>query len=315
MAIIKLSKNERRRLSVFFTCLVLAFLAWMLTMLAKNYPYKFKAALVYTNAPTRRSFRSLQADSVEVTVEGSGWNLLFSAMKLNNRTIPVNLKNLDFKNFIVLNSQLASINEKWASNQKITSFVPDTLYFDFSTRVIKRVPIQLQSNIKFEHQYAFSGAPVLKPDYVTISGPAEMIANITSWKTDSLTLTNIADTVNKTIPLHHPTESNINIYPKSVQVKIPVDEYTEKTVEVPVKLINNKNYYSVKIFPKKVKITFTVPLGGYAATNETNFQAIADLNLWHDQGLHQLPVTLTRIPDFCKVVRIAPQNIDFIVTQ
>ncbi|MBW4891369.1 YbbR-like domain-containing protein [Mucilaginibacter sp. HMF5004] len=315
MAIIKLSKNERRRLSVFFTCLALAFVAWMFTMLSKNYPYTFKAALVYTNAPIHRSFRALQADSADVTVQGSGWNLLFSAMKLNNQTIPVNLKNLDFKNFIVLNTQLKSINEKWASDQQIISFNPDTLYFDFSSRVVKRVPIQLLSNIKFRHQYAFSGNALLNPDYVTISGPANILANINAWKTDSLALIDIADTIRRTIKLQPVSQSNINIYPKTVQVKLPVDEYTEKTIYIPVKLANNKDYYNVKVFPKKVKVTFTVPLGKYTATDESFFEAVADLNLWHDQGLHQLPVKTVRVPAFCKIVKIEPQNIDFIVNQ
>jgi hypothetical protein len=315
MAIIKLSKNEQRRLSVFFTCLVLAFVAWALTMLSKTYPYTFKAALVYTNAPVHRSFRPLQADSVEVTVEGSGWNLLFSAMKLNNETIPVSLKGLHSKNLVDLNSQLATINDKWASNQKIKSFIPDTLYFDFSARLVKRVPIQLRANIKFERQFAFSGNPVLKPDYVTISGPAKVLDGITAWKTDSLILTNISDTVERTVRLQPVSEANISIYPKTVQVKLPVDEFTEKTIAVPVKLINNKDYYNVKIFPKQVKVTFTVPLGQYKTTDETFFEAVADLNLWHEQGLHQLPVKIIRVPPFCKIVRIEPQNIDFIVNQ
>jgi hypothetical protein len=315
MAIIKLSKNERRRLSVFFTCLVLAFLAWALTMLSKNYPYTFKAALAYTNTPTHRSFRSLQADSADVTVEGSGWNLLFSAMKLNSQAIPVSLKGLDSKNYIVLNSQVKAINDKWAADQKIVSFNPDTLYFDFSTRLIKRVPIQLLSNIKFQHQYDFSGNAILKPDYVTVSGPANVLEHITVWSTDSLILANIADTVERTIHLKPATESNINIYPKTVQVKLPVDEYTEKTIAIAVKLTNNKDYYNVKIFPKKVKVTFTVPLSKYTATDETFFEAVADLTLWHDQGMHQLPVKMMRVPPFCKVVKIEPQNIDFIVNQ
>ena len=31
-------------------------------------------------------------------------------------------------------------------------------------------------------------------------------------------------------------EGNLSVYPKSVQVTIPVDEFTEKTLVIPVKL-------------------------------------------------------------------------------
>ena len=36
----------------------------------------------------------------------------------------------------------------------------------------------------------------------------------------------------------------------------------KKTVSIPVKLVNNRNYYNVKIFPQKVKVTFTTSLSG-----------------------------------------------------
>jgi len=315
MAIIKLSKNERRRLSVFFTCLVLAFVAWVLTTLSTSKPYAIKVAIGYTNAPLHRSFRSLQTDSAEVTLQGTGWDVLFSEMNLTNRTISVNLKSLESRNYISLVSQLKDINEKWAPNQQIVKIAPDTLYFDFSSRATKRVPIQLRSKLSFEQQFAMSGDAIFRPNYVTVSGPSDVIDKITAWKTDSLVMQDVSDTVDRTIRLQGVAESNMTIYPKAVQVKIPVEEYTEKVVEIPVKLINNKDYYNVKIFPQKVKITFTVALGRYTATDETLFDAVADLNLWRDKGYHQLPVTITRIPAFCKIVRIEPQNLDFIINQ
>jgi len=51
----------------------------------------------------------------------------------------------------------------------------------------------------------------------------------------------------------------------------------------------------------------------YAETDEDFFEAEADLSLWKSQGYSTLPVKLTRIPPFCKVINVEPQNIDFIV--
>ena len=58
---------------------------------------------------------------------------------------------------------------------------------------------------------------------------------------------------------------------------MPVDEFTEKDLEIPVKLINNRNYENVKIFPQKVKVTFTTSLSRYAEIDEDFFEATADL--------------------------------------
>jgi YbbR domain-containing protein len=123
----------------------------------------------------------------------------------------------------------------------------------------------------------------------------------------------VNETVRGRLNLETPKEGNISISPKSVQVVMPVDEFTEKTISIPVKLVNNRDYYRVKIFPQKVKITFTTSLNRYAEMDEDFFEAQADLTLWRDRGYSTLPVKLTRIPAYCKIVKIEPQNIDFIV--
>lgn len=315
MAIIKLSKNEQRRLSVFFTCLLLAFGAWVLTMLSNQYTYTVKTVVSFTNPPVRRSFRSLQSDTVEAKVQGNGWNMLFAKMNMHDDRVSVDLKTLDSRSYIVLSSQLKTLNDKRAANQQIVSFYPDSLYFDFSSRAVKRVPVELQYKLGYKRQFILSDDVVLNPNYVTISGPAETIAGIRSWKTDSLTAQDVEDPIDQTVRLKSVPESNMSIFPKAVRVHVPISEFTEKTVEVPVKLINNKNYYSVKMFPQKVKITFTVALNKYAITDEHDFEAIADLSLWQDQHYAQLPVKVIVTPPYCKLVKIEPQNLDFIVKQ
>lgn len=315
MAIIKLSKGEQRRLSVFFTCLVIAFMAWILTTLSNQYEYTIKTVVSFTNPPLRRSFRSLQSDTIDAVVQGNGWNHLFSKINIDNKMITVSLKSLDTKNYVLLSSQLAEINKKRQPNQQIVAFTPDTLYFDFSSRAVKRVPVQLQYKLSFKQQSGISDNITVKPDYVTISGPAQVIDKIKSWKTDSLTLKNVDDSVDVNLRLQGVKESNMIIYPKTVEVRVPVDEFTEKVVELPVKLINNKSYYNVKMFPQKVKVVFTVSLNKYAKINEQNFEAVADLDLWKEHGYKQLPVKLTRFPAFCKLVSIEPQNIDFIIKE
>jgi hypothetical protein len=94
---------------------------------------------------------------------------------------------------------------------------------------------------------------------------------------------------------------------------VPVDEFTEKTLDLPVKLINNHNYDNVKVFPQRVKVTFTTALSRYPDMNEDLFEATADLDLWRDHDYKSLPVKLTRVPPFCKIVKVSPANIDFII--
>lgn len=312
MPIIKLSAIERRRLSAFITCLVLAIIAWVFVSLSNNYKYTTKEVVNFKNAPQKRAFHSLQSDTVDVIMQGTGWQMLFSKIRMQDRVVNIDLHTLDNRNYVVLGSQLKQINiERDAANQ-VLSISPDTLYFDFTNRAVKRVPVKLQLAISYQKRFALSNNIAIKPAYVTISGPANKVDKFTRWLTDSLKLKNINETYNTRLNLQPVNDGSVVIYPKIVEVSIPVDEFTEKTMEVPVKLVND-NYANVKIFPQKVKVTFTVSLNKYAETDEDFFEATADLNLWRKFGYTSLPVKFTQLPPFCKIVSIEPRNVDFIV--
>jgi YbbR domain-containing protein len=313
MAIIKLSAIERRRLSAFITCLVFAIFAWLFTTLSNPYKFTIKQVLTFRNAPQRRAFHPLQSDTVNAIVQGTGWQMLFSKFNEDKKVVSVDLHTLDSKNYVVLSTQLKQINANKDVEHEIIAINPDTLFFDFSNRTIKKVPIELVTAINYQKQFAQSDDIVIMPKYVTISGPAEVLNKITSWKTDSIKLNEANEDFNSRINLRGVKEGNLNIVPKSVIVNIPIDEYTEKTIEVPVKLINNHNYYDVKVFPQKVKVTLTTSLNNYPDLNEDDFEAVADLELWRHNGYSVLPVKVTRLPSYSKVVKIEPQNVDFII--
>jgi YbbR domain-containing protein len=312
MAIIKLSAIERRRLSAFFTCLVVAFIAWLVTVLSNPYKYTIKGILDFKNTPQKRAFHPLQSDTVNVIVNGTGWDMLFSKMNTGNKYVNVDLSSLENKSYVILSSQIDQINSREGS-QPITSLNPDTLYFDFSNRKVKRIPVHLITALKFGHQFFQSGDISLNPAYVIINGPANVIDKITSWDSDTLKMDSIDETIKTQADLQRITEGNLSVYPKSVQATIPVDEFTEKVLEIPVKMVNNRDNLDVKIFPQKVKITFTTALTRYEETDEDFFEATVDLDLWRLHNYKVLPVMISKIPGYCKIVKIEPANIDFII--
>ena len=312
MAIVKLSASERRRLSAFFTCLVLAALAWLFTNLSNPYTFTVKRVITYKNTPQRRAFHSLQSDTVAVTVNGTGWQMLFSKLNDDSKNVNVDLRPLESNNYVALSAQIKQVSIN-SEVHEVVSFNPDTLYFDFLNRSVKRVPIKLVSDIKYQNQFAQLNNVIIKPAYVTLDGPSSRIDKITEWQTDSLTAVNVNETIRTKINLQPPNEGNITVYPKAVDIIVPVDEYTEKTLEIPVKLLNNNDYYNVKVFPQKVKVTFLTSLKRYMEIDENFFEADADLNLWKNQGYTTLPVKLIRVPPFCRVISVDPPNIDFIV--
>ncbi len=115
------------------------------------------------------------------------------------------------------------------------------------------------------------------------------------------------------INLKRPVKANVTIYPNYVNVKLNIDEFTEKVIEIPVGVINNKEFRNVKLLPDKVKVTILSPLSKYPEIERKDFELYVDLDNWKKDGYSQLPVRVIRLPEFSKLVKIEPQTLDYII--
>lgn len=313
MALIKLTAVERRKLSIFFTCLVLAVGAWLFFALSNKYEYEVKTTVSFKNPPLNKAFNPLQSDSVDLTVQGTGWQLLFTRMRIYPKDVKVDLIPLNKRNFVTFSEQLYRINNDYSSNQKIIAVQPDTLYFDFTTRQVKRVPIKLLSNLSFIKQFGQSAQVQLKPAFVTVIGPQKQLDKIKFWETDTFSRKKIDATIRDDVNLKASSEANISIFPNSTDVKIPVEEFTEKQLNIPIKVIHNNEYYNVKLVPDKVKVTFMVALSDYGKVDVDNFEAMVDLDLWKKDGATELPVSIVKKMPFTRIRRVDPLQVYFMV--
>ncbi len=313
MPIIKLTNIERKRFVTLIVCLFLAVGGWLFLALNNKYIYTAKTVLVYKNFPQKKAFHPLQSDTVDLQVEGTGWQLLFARLRIKPQSIAISLDKLNNRNYILFSEQLNSVNNQLLTAQKVISVKPDTLYFDFSARTVKKVPVHLVSDFKFVKQFGISSDVVINPSHVTVSGPLSELNKIESWKTDSLVFKDVQNTIRTRVAMSQSHFKNVSIFPASVEVKVPVDEFTEKTMEVPLKIINNKEYHQVKLYPKKVTITFLVALSSYNKVNEDEIDAVVDMQDWKLAKHQQLQVKLNHFPEYCKPIKIVPSKVDFII--
>ncbi|MBC7915207.1 MAG: YbbR-like domain-containing protein [Pyrinomonadaceae bacterium] len=315
MPIVSLNRIERRRVTVFLTCLLVAVFTWLFFALSNTYPYQVKSQINFINPPLNKAYDPLQDDTITLAVEGSGWQLLFSKLKLRPKILDVNLKALNTTNYVTISSQLHEINLQFTeSNQKIVSASPDTLFFDFSKRITKRVPIKFLYKIGFKQSYGISNRIKLEPASVMVTGAAEDLKGINFWFTDTLSLRGISESVNTEIGFQKANKNNVDVYPKQVKVRIPVDEFTEKTIDVPLEITNNPGK-DIKLIPEKVKITFLTALSNYDRMDRDSLKISVDLDNWYKNKFPQLPVKITRFPAFCKQVKTDPQTVDFLVKE
>ena len=316
MPLIKLSKLERRRLTILFTCLIVSMGAWSFFALSSHYVYQIKTPIRYIHTPRKQAFRPLQADTINLQIEGTGWQVLFSEIRIMSQSyVDVDMKDLDDQGYLVLAEQTKYINRQLGTSQKVVHVHPDTLFFDLSKGFVKKVPVQLIQSLTFNHQYGIADKIQIKPAFVTLIGSSEDLESIHVCQTETLRVQGVNHSIAARVPIRPPLKTNVGIQPLWVEVQVPVDEFTEKVVEVPLKVLNSSIFDEVKLFPKKVKITFLTALDKYGQIDSEFFEASVDLDKWRQNGYKQLPVTLSRFPDYCKLVQLEPQNVDFIINK
>lgn len=309
----RLTKNHKRKINIFLRCLVVSFFAWLLIAVSSEYTFSIKSAVQYVNMPGNRAFHPLQSDTVKLKLQMSGWDVLMSKLQVDTTSVNVDLSGLSSKNFIVFSSQIGFINRQFPSNKRVVSVSPDTLFFDFSRQIQKKVPIKVPTQITFQRQFGIIGETFVNPEMVTITGPTEDVVNIEYLETDTVRADLVFSDIRTVVNINKKHKTNVTIYPRMTEVMIPVGELTEKVIELPIKIINAKNYSSVRSIPSKVSLTIMVSLKDYSKWTASDFEAVVDLQDWKDKHVKSLPVHITKIPDFIQVVKVFPQNVDFFV--
>ncbi len=309
----KISKSQRRKINIFIRCVLISFIAWLLIALSNKYIFTVKAGIEFVNMPEKRAFHSLQSDTVNVKIKMSGWNVLLSRLYPDTANIKVDLSSLKTRNFIVFSNQIGFINKQFPSDKQVVNVSPDTLYFDFSKQTQRKVPIKVPTGISFKKQYDIIGETKTNPTYITVTGPLEDVANIEYLETDSIIGNNVNTDIRTVVSINKKQRTNITIYPTFTEVVIPVGEVTEKIIEVPIKIENGYKYSSVRLIPSKIVLTAMISLKDYSKYSARDFEAVVDLSDWEGIGVKSLPVIITKVPDFVKIIKIEPQNVDFFV--
>ncbi|TAF83794.1 MAG: YbbR-like domain-containing protein, partial [Sphingobacteriales bacterium] len=184
---------------------------------------------------------------------------------------------------------------------------------DFTKKKKKKIPVKLISVISYQKQYNQSACVELNPKMVTLIGPEIELNKINFWPTQLLKTSKTNVNISKNISLFKPFKNNISVYPSVVKVKIPVEEFTEKILDIPIKVTNNPNYYNVKLFPNKVSIKVLVPLSRFHKLSADDFEAKVDLNLWAIYHVDKLSVKVSNYATYTRIVQVEPHQINYII--
>ncbi len=302
----------------FFVFLCFFFIAagfWLLQTLNNDYETEFPIPVRLRNVPENVVITSEPVSEVRVRVRDKGTVLL--NYMLGKNFYPVIL---DFKNYINMGNHVqvqTSQVQKWITGQlnastALLSMKPDTLEYYYSTGVSKMIPVKLCGNVSAGEQYYLPDT-LFTPDSVRVYAPSDALDTMKVAYTLPLNLDNITDTLEREVTLSAP--KGAKYIPASVKLTLPVDMYTEKTVEVPLRGVNFPADKVLRAFPSKIKISFQVGMGRFRQITADDFHLVVSYEELVRLGSEKYTVKLRTLPEGVSHVRFNPEQVDFLIEQ
>lgn len=250
-------ENSRGKIVVFSIAFVLSLCLWLMVNLSRDYNLSVNLPIQLGNMPEDQALTEKLPESATVSISGEGWKLI----NIYNNPPPVFVDVSESE--INLYDQ---VREQMNANPdlNVQKVQPLILSLEMEEKVSKKVPVVSKVKVGFEEQYDITGAPVLEPDSVEISGAASILQDINRWETVAYEIEDVDEDISTSISLKEP-DALISVTPVSVTYNAEVAQFTEGEVRVTIEARNMPVDRSVSFSPSYVNVSFDVPVDQYAA--------------------------------------------------
>jgi hypothetical protein len=309
-----------RRLSVFLICVLISAIFWFLTALSKNYTSLINFPVVYINMPEDKVLTRKMPNHLSLELNARGFSLLAYHLRFFRDSVYVDVSNLNlvrlngnyYEGKIPTVTKINKIAAQFSSEIKLQRVYPDTLYFSFGNKTSKEVPIKLNYSITFEKQFRLYDRIIFSPASISIEGLETLIDSIQVIETDSVIFENLNQSLSIDVPIMIPEKySSLSFSQQIINVTIPVEKYTEASVEIPIEVANLPEELSIKLFPETVTLTYIVGFSDFSKVNNQLFSARVDFS--KRDNTNRLSVELIQFPEFIQPLKHSPTKVEYII--
>ncbi len=315
----KVKNFSYQKALVFLVCLALSSFLWLLSSLEKHYTSRITVPVNYVDFPKDKQLSGSLPQNFDILVDAYGYTLLSYNLHLAFSPIQINVSELvdnvlergSKERYTILTvNHLQEIEKQISSEIRILSIKPDTLIFNFSKIITRKIKVQPNIKLGFVSQYSLGHEPISVPDSVVVSGPKNMMDTLKSISTQYREFSKLSASLEQTIPVR--LVRGLTSETKEVHLTIPVEQNTEVDFEVPIQVIHLPADVTLKTFPGKVKVACRIGLGKYKKLDYSTFRAFIDYEKIAENSA-RLPVTLESHSNVVLSVNFSPREVEYIL--
>lgn len=308
-------KNKEFLIFLFFFLVSAAF--WLLQSLNENFDVELKVPLTLEHVPSDVVITSDLPDNLSVMVRDKGTVLVRYLYGKEQIPVVVDYRMYDKgepsgRVSVALAEVQKKLQGQLLSSTRIVSVKPDTLEYFFSKGARKKVPVRLAGMVETSPEYYLRHVEFV-PDSVEVLAPSDILDTITEVSVMPVYWEGLMADKAARLALHK--VRGAKFIPNKVELKVLVDLYTEKTVEVPVVGLNFPGSKDLRTFPSKVKVTFRVGMSQFKNITADDFVLAVTYEELLQNESPKVQLHLKSMPPGVSNVRIDPSEVDYLIEQ
>lgn len=296
---------------LFFVALSTCF--WLFQNLSSSYEMEFEVPVRLVNVPERVVITSQPQTTMRVMLKDHGSVLLQYRYFMNFSPVALDFSQYDQRSghvAILTRELIKQVSKQLSSTTRITAYRPDTIEYYYNYGAFKRVPVKLRGHIDTDGQMRISGVS-LNPDSVSVYALESVLDTISAAYTTAFEINSLRNDTGFSVPVR--AVRGAKFIPSQIRTKVYVDMITEKTVQVPVEMVNFPATKALRTFPQKVNVTFQVGASKYNSINADNFVIVVSYDELLNNTSGKFTPRLKTIPAGASHVRISPNEVEFVI--
>jgi len=313
----KIRTSLPKEVLIFFVFFVISTFLWFLYTMSKPQENDLTFAIRYQNIPPNYVLTKSLPKTLYLRVKDIGFNLLLNDYYHSNKVVDIDMKNRFHSNekpfYLTYKDLKKSILSQIGQTATIINFSPRYIFVAYDRLSQKVLPVKFVGNINLYQQYTLSGEIQIKPKQVKVYGSKSVLDTMKAAYTKSVDLMDLNVTKNLRVDID--LKNNIIAHPQQVDVLIPVELFTEKTIAIPVDEQNFPRNIQLRTFPATVNVTFLVGLSHFQEVNADNIQVYLEYNTIINNKKGKQQVSVQPLVPYISNIRVSPDAVEYIMEE
>lgn len=307
-----------QKILTFSFFILLATIFWIIQVYRQQFETKHVIPIAYTNIPDSIVLDNELPSLIETRIKDDGATIFKYFFLKQNDSLVIDVRSLIRDNpqsKIIQGSAFKDlVKSKLYSSSELLNYDPSSISYSYALLAEKKLPVIYDGYVDLPANYNIDGDLQIIPDSVLLYGNKNMLDTLRYVHTTTDTITGIfSDT---TISVKLIELKNVKYSPSAVKLYAPVDQFINKTVEVPITCIDLPSNLVIKFFPSTVKIDFQIGMKRYQDINPNDFSVIVSYNdIKQSLNDSSIQIRIIESPDYIRSMRLSPSEVEYVIEQ